>query len=103
MTLLRDLAVSHLKLRLQGIHRVLRAAVLAQIDRASRLARADLTPLCITEDEALHLLDDAERFVLDVLPAGWQLTDAAPDAGAETALRAGRRDAGVLLPLARAF
>jgi hypothetical protein len=101
MTLLRDVAVSHLKLRLQGIHRVLRAAVLAQIDRASRLARADLTPLCITEDEALHLLDDAERFVLDVLPGGWQLTDAAPDAEAESALRARAQDAGVALPLDR--
>src|SRR6266404_704806 len=99
MTLSRDLAVSHLKLRLQGVHRVLRAAVLEQIDHAARLARADLTPLCVTEDEALHLLDSAEHFVLDTLPGGWQLIDAAPDAEAETALRARAQDAGVALPL----
>jgi hypothetical protein len=101
MTLSRDLAVSHLKLRLQGIHRVLRAAVLAQIDRAARLVRADLTPLCITEDEALRLLDDAERFALDTFPRGWQLTDAAPDTEAEVALRGRAQDAGVALPLDR--
>jgi hypothetical protein len=101
MTLSRDLAMSHLKLRLQGIHRVLRAAVLAQIDRAARLARADLTPLCITEDEALRLLDDAGRFVLNTFPEGWQLTDAAPDAAAEVALRERAQDAGVTLPLDR--
>ena len=101
MTLSRDLAVSHLKLRLQGFHRVLRAAVLAQIDRAARLVRADLTPLCITEDEALHLLDDAGRFVLDTSPGGSQLTDAAPDTEAELALRARAQDAGVVLPLDR--
>src|SRR4051794_16760223 len=101
MTLSRDLAVSHLKLRLQGIHRVLRAAVLAQIDRAARLARADLTPLCITEDEALYLLDDAGRFVGDTSPEGCQLTDAAPDAEAEAVLRARAQHAGVTLPLDR--
>jgi hypothetical protein len=99
MTISRDLAVSHLKLRLQGIHRVLRAAVFAQIDHAARLARADLTPHCITEDEALHLLDDAERFALDAASEGWQLTDAAPDAAAETGLRARAKDTDVTLPL----
>ena len=99
MTQARDLAISHLKLRLHGIHRVLDAAVRAQIDHAARLVRADLTPICITEDEALHLLDDAERFVLDAGAAPWQLDDAVPDAEAEAALRAQAQDAGIALPL----
>ncbi len=99
MTHARDLAISHLKLRLHGIHRVLDAAVRAQIDHAARLVRADLTPICITEDEALHLLDDAERFVLDAGAAPWQLEDAVPDAEAEAELRAQGQDAGIVLPL----
>jgi hypothetical protein len=99
MTHARDLAISHLKLRLHGIHRVLDAAVRAQIDHAARLVRADLTPICITEDEALHLLDDAERFVLDAGAAPWQLEDAVPDAEAEAELRAQAQDAGIALPL----
>jgi len=99
MTHARDLAISHLKLRLHGIHRVLDAAVRAQIDHAARLVRADLTPICITEDEALHLLDDAERFVLDAGAAPWQLEDAVPDAEAEAELRAQGQDAGIALPL----
>ncbi|MEA2860003.1 MAG: hypothetical protein QOC72_2042 [Methylobacteriaceae bacterium] len=91
-------ALSHLRLRLQGIHRVLRAAVIAQIERAAHLARADLTPLCITEDEALHLLADADRFVSETrsLPTP---SDAAPDHDAEAALRAQAREMGLALPL----
>ena len=99
MTHARDLAISHLKLRLHGIHRVLDGAVRTQIDHAARLVRADLTPICITEDEALHLLDAAERFVLDAATGQWQLDDAMPDAEAEAALRAQAQDAGVALPL----
>lgn len=99
MTLLRELAVSHLKLRLKSIHGVLRAAADAQIASAARLARADLTPLCITEDEALHLLDDAECFACDSAPGTWGLGDAAPDPDAEAQLRALADEADLVLPL----
>jgi len=99
MDVLRDLAVSHLKLRLKGMHRVLRAAAAAQVDSAARLARADLTPLCITEDEALHMLDDAEGFADDAPSGDWTLDDAAPDPGLEALLRAQAEEANLALPL----
>jgi len=96
MAFLRDLAVDHLRLRLQGVHGVLQAAVLAQIERAGRLDRADLTPLCVTEQEALLLLEDAGKLVADAVSAGGQ--SAGVDEEAEAELRARAQAASITLP-----
>src|ERR1043166_4733867 len=97
MTLLRDLAVSHLRLRLRGVHAALGAAVQSQIARAARLARPDLTSLCITENEALLLLDDAESLVKAPLLVPPQ-AEIGFDASGELDLRRRAEGAGLALP-----
>jgi ATPase family associated with various cellular activities (AAA) len=98
MTLLRDLAVSQLRLRLSGLHCALGAAVQAQIARTARLARPDLTSLCITENEALLLLDDAERLV-DATQLAAESAEIGVDTTGELDLQRQAQDAGLTLPL----
>ena len=94
-----DLALKHLALRLRPLNRALRAAVQRQAQLAARLARPDITHLCITDEQVQTLLDDADA-LLDGQPV------VPPAAGAieeelalEAALRANAVAAGAELPL----
>ena len=57
------LATQHLLLRLRPLNRALRAAVHRQSADAKRLIRPDVTPLCVTEDQVLTLLQDMDVLV----------------------------------------
>lgn len=95
----RDLALEHLALRLRPLNRALHAAVQHQAQLAARLARPDITHLCVTDDQVQALLAD-----VDALLEGQAATP--PAAGAneeeltqEAALRADAVAAGAELPL----
>ncbi|CAB3778788.1 ATP-dependent zinc metalloprotease FtsH [Paraburkholderia ultramafica] len=99
---IRALAVTHLQLRLRGIHCLLHKAVQAQIARAVRLERQDLTPHCIAVDEVQYLLEDTAQLLeepLDTNPLD-DAEHAAVEQGmaGEAALREDARRAGLLLP-----
>jgi len=91
----RDLAIAHLRLSLRGLTAVLHTAVQEQIARAARLARPDLTPYCITQEEALCLLDDAGALLDDEA----EVTVLPEDDAAGAALRAEALRMGTMLPL----
>src|SRR5277367_6453998 len=55
-----SLATAHLVLRLQPMNRALRAAVESQQIAAARLARPDLSPLCLTDEHVKVLLEQVE-------------------------------------------
>ena len=57
---LAGLAREHLLLRLRPLNRALARAVERQGEAAARLARPDVTALCVTEEQVLLLLDDVE-------------------------------------------
>ena len=57
MDSLPALATAHLMLRLQPLHRALRAAAERQRLVATMLTRPDLAPLCVTEEQIEILLD----------------------------------------------
>jgi hypothetical protein len=91
-----DYATAHLRLRLRPLHRALRAAVVRQTRFAEQLTRPDLTPFCVTVEQAGLLLDRVEAG--DARDAG----GAAPtedENHAERDLRRGAAAAGVALPL----
>ncbi len=99
MSMDTTLAWKHLALRLTALNRLLRAAVARQAAQAARLARPDLTPLCITDDQVNLLMGD-----VDALLAGAALPLPAPEltpeeAAAEERLRAQAAAAGTELPL----
>jgi hypothetical protein len=54
---LERLAVEHLLLRLRPLGRALRALVARQARAAAELARPDVTPLCVTDEQVALLLD----------------------------------------------
>src|SRR5262245_36571248 len=97
-----EFAVAHLALRLRPLHRALRAAVDRQTEFASRLTRPDLTPFCVTAEQAGALLDRADRLtgpaiLLDDRADGFPTTDA--EYHAERELRREAAAAGRHLPL----
>ncbi|MFH9672106.1 ATP-binding protein [Streptomyces sp. NPDC017405] len=55
-------ALEHLRIRLADIHRALRAAVGRQARIAARLTRPDLTPYCVTDEQADVLLGEVGAF-----------------------------------------
>ena len=56
------LAAEHLSLRLRPLNRALRYAVARQAAEAAKLERPDLTPYCITDEQACALLDRVDAF-----------------------------------------
>ncbi|HEX5736467.1 MAG TPA: ATP-binding protein [Blastocatellia bacterium] len=101
MTNITSLAIEHLLLRLRPLNRALRAAVERQADIAARLARPDLTILCVTDDQVNTLLSDVDRMLID----GDALTGAARLTSEETCeqerLRLRARESGAQLPMDR--
>jgi hypothetical protein len=99
MEALPSLATAHLTLRLQPINRALRAAVENQKVTAARLARPELSALCITEEHIQSLLDqvDATQSGDERPPASALLSPAERDA--EEDLRAQCSTIGAILPL----
>lgn len=73
-TALADLAIRHLLLCLRPLNRALAAAVDRQARLAQRLARPDLVPLCITDDQVAALLAD-----IDAQAAGQPVSEGAPE------------------------
>jgi SpoVK/Ycf46/Vps4 family AAA+-type ATPase len=78
----RALAWKHLTLRLRPINRLLRDAVAQQAQIAARLARPELTHLCITDDHVALLLDEADAWLEspDALTIAASNTDIEPEA-----------------------
>lgn len=94
------LAIRHLALRLQGLQGALRAAVRRQGARAAGLARPDLLPMGITDEQVRQLLDEAETLLAsDEAAAGKGALIDVADAAAETRLRAEAAALAVELPL----
>jgi hypothetical protein len=56
-----DVAVEHLRTRLAVLHAELRAAVDRQTAVTARLTRPDLTPFCVTSEQAEVLFDQVEQ------------------------------------------
>lgn len=92
------LAIRHLALRLRPLHRALSALVQRQAEAAARLARPDLTPVCITDEEVQLLLRDADAWhsPRDTAEA---IALTAEEQAEEAALRAEATAAGTELPL----
>jgi AAA+ superfamily predicted ATPase len=91
------LAAEHLGLRLRPLNRALRAAVARQADEAARLERPDLTPYCITDEQACALLD---RVDMIGSPAGFEPVHVREsERRQESELRERAASAGVVLPL----
>lgn len=91
------LAAEHLGLRLRPLNRALRAAVARQADEAAKLERPDLTPYCITDEQACALLD---RVDMIGSPAGFEpvlVLDS--ERRQESELRERAASAGAVLPL----
>jgi hypothetical protein len=92
-----DLAVTHLRLRLRPLHRALAAAVRRQTELAARLTRPDLTPFCVTTEQAEVLLDQVDKGL--AAPAAADLAAEPGEVAAERELRREAAAAGVTLPL----
>ena len=63
MTIEPAQVVEHLLMRLRPINRALHQAVKRQGQFAARLARPDVTPLCITDDHVNNLLDAVDALI----------------------------------------
>ncbi|MER6912554.1 ATP-binding protein [Streptomyces sp. NPDC000594] len=53
-------AVEHLRIRLAGVHEALREAVAERAALSARLARPDLVPYCVTDDQVGVLLEEVD-------------------------------------------
>ncbi len=93
---IEKLAIAHLQLRLRQIHRVVREAMDAQIGRAARLQRPDLTPQCIAEDEVIQLFEDTSRLLKEGVCEETCPVDC--EDPAEAGLRRGAARLGLVLP-----
>lgn len=96
--MLADLAIRHLALRLRPVNRALGAAVQRQAALAARLARPDITHLCITDDQVQVLLRDADA-LLDGADAQEGVAASEEDLALELGLRSEAKAAGAELPL----
>jgi SpoVK/Ycf46/Vps4 family AAA+-type ATPase len=112
-----EFAIAHLNLRLRPLHRALRAAVDRQTELANLLTRPDLTPFCVTTEQASVLLDRVDTLAVPHVAAspgvprtdasiGAPRTDASPgvpctdaERDAERELRREAAAAGLSLPL----
>ncbi|WP_216870683.1 AAA family ATPase [Modestobacter excelsi] len=93
-----ELALAHLRVRLLPLHRALRQAVERQTAEAEQLTRPDLTPFCVTAQEAQLQVD---RIAAGV-PALGRPAEARTDDGdpvGERELRRAAAAADVVLPL----
>ena len=95
------LAAAHLVLRLRPINRALRAAVANQQRFAARLARPDLTALCVTDQHAETLLDEVEEICGGYFRRGVPAALLPQEAEAEAALRVSSAEHDAALPLDR--
>ncbi|CAL9316647.1 AAA family ATPase [Streptomyces sp. SudanB25_2051] len=89
-------ALDHLRIRLAGIHRALRAAVVRQARLAARLSRPDLTPYCVTDEQVEVLLGEVGA-AADALTSPCLPRHREPEA--EQRLRRRAAADGVRLPL----
>lgn len=101
MDALTPLATAHLVLRLQPLNRALRAAVERQKLAAQRLARPDLSPLCLTEEHVRILLEEVEDCQSGRALAGEPAALSSDELQAEENLRRRSFELGKVLPLDR--
>jgi hypothetical protein len=87
-----ELARAHLRLRMTPLHRAMRAAAAQRAAVTAHLARPDLTPFCVTDDQAALLLDRLDATADPVAPAGDFRVD-------DRDLRRLASGAGISLPL----
>ena len=95
----RDLALEHLALRLRTLNRALHAAVQHQAQLAARLARPDITHLCITDEQVQTLLADVDALLEGQVVAPPTAGASEQELAQESALRADAVAAGAELPL----
>jgi ATPase family protein associated with various cellular activities (AAA)/winged helix domain-containing protein len=95
---LHSLALSHLRLRLRPINRVLRAAVGRQGQLAARLLRPDITPLCVTDDQVGILLDDMDAVLAGDRFDGTPVESTGGEAREQDAMHAAAESLGGRLP-----
>jgi hypothetical protein len=95
-----DLALEHLALRLRPLNRALRSAVEREARRAAALARPDVAPFCVTQEQARSLLDRADR-LLEPAIADAAVAPTVEELAQEERLRNRAREAGFALPLDR--
>jgi hypothetical protein len=90
------LAVEHLRVRLAELHQALRVAVDRQAQEAALLARPDLTPFCVTDEQVGALLARVDAFT-EAMTEPPEEPRPAPDS--EQHLRRLAASRGVTLPL----
>ena len=90
-------AAEHLGVRLRPLNRALRAAVARQAHEAAKLERPDLTPYCITDEQARALLDRVDAIGSPAEFEPVHVLDS--ERRQESELREQAASAGVLLPL----
>jgi ATPase family associated with various cellular activities (AAA) len=101
MDSLPALATAHLMLRLQPLHRALRAAAERQRLVATMLTRPDLAPLCVTEEQIEILLDQVSANGSGNACLGVPARLTAAECVVETDLRTQSAALGFTLPLDR--
>ncbi|AQW55432.1 ATP-binding protein [Streptomyces violaceusniger] len=89
-------ALEHLRIRLAGLHRALRAAVERQAALAARLTRPDLTPYCVTDEQVDVLLGEVHAFA-DTMAEPYAPRQPEPEAERDLRRRASAE--GTTLPL----
>jgi hypothetical protein len=101
MESLPALALAHLLLQLRPINRALYAAVANQKAAAARLARPELSSLCISEEHVEGLLDQVDAAQRGAFRRGAPALPLPAELGAEEDLRAQCSAVGATLPLDR--
>jgi len=94
-------AIEHMLLRLRPLSRALRVAVDRQGQAAARLFRADVTPLCVTDEQVQTLLHDVDELLNGPISqdSSSAFTLNREEAAAEEELRRRSRVSGIALPL----
>ncbi|MGW0581037.1 ATP-binding protein, partial [Streptomyces sp. NPDC002920] len=88
-------ATAHLTLRYGAVHRALRAAAERRAERSARLAGVELSPYCVTDQQAALLLDLTDPAAV----APPSPSPAVPEPAAEEELRCRAAAEGITLPL----
>ncbi len=101
MESLPALALAHLVLWLRPINRALYAAVENQKAAAARLARPELSSLCISEEQLESLLEQVDAAQREAFHRGAPALPSPAELGAEEDLRAQCSAIGATLPLDR--
>ena len=96
---LPSIAAAHLLLRLRPLNRALRIAVEKQEAAAAKLARPELSSLCVTNEQIQILLDQVDELQNGRTTPNISFTLSSEECAAENELRIRAAKIGASLPL----